>query len=257
MVMEPYPYGDDFLENPSLLFSNDGISWAIPFGLVNPIVAPPQARGSWNSDADLLITYDSNLCMYYRYNSGQGETTCFRKLSTNGFTWSRSEKLFTVDRSGTFASPALLRSGKIYYMYFVDTITETVKVCTSNDGANWGGGVDVLWFAGAWHLDAIKVEDWLYLMINARSALFLLRSTDGANWLLLTENGWDRYFCDLPRQGRLDALPVVLPSETGWDNGSIYRSTFLIEDGVLKLWYGARSKGNEWNVGYACGAIPG
>lgn len=202
------------------------------------------------------MTYDSTLCVYYRYNSGQSETTCFRQLSTKGITWSRPEKLFTVDRSGTFASPTLVRSGKADHMYFVDTITERVKVHTSNDGANWGQSVDVLWFAGAWHLDAIKVEDWLYLMINAQNTLFLLRSTDNSNWFLLTENGWEQYFCYSRLQSRLDALPIVLPSETGWDNDSIYRSTFLIEEGVLKLWYGARSKVNEWNVGYTFGTIP-
>jgi hypothetical protein len=253
MVMEPYPYGDDFFENPSLLFSRNGVSWAVPFGLVNPIVAPPQVRGPWNSDADLLVADNSSLSVYYRYNSGQGETTCFRKVSTDGITWSPPEKLFTVARSGTFASPALVRRGETYYMYYVDTTAETVKMCTSKDGLNWGDRADVLWFAGAWHLDAVQVEDWLYLMINAYSALFLLRSIDRAEWFLLTENGWDRYCL---RQGRCDALPIMLPSETGWDSGQIYRSTFLIEHGLLSLWYGARSKENEWNVGYTCGTIP-
>jgi hypothetical protein len=143
MVMEPYPYGDEFLENPSLLFSHDGMSWAVPSGLVNPIVEPPQVRGPWNSDADLLIAHNSSLCVYYRYNSGQRETTCFRKVSTNGITWSRPEKLFTLARSGTFASPALVRSGKMYHMYYVDTIKEMVKVCTSQDGVKWEEGVMV------------------------------------------------------------------------------------------------------------------
>jgi hypothetical protein len=82
--------------------------------------------------------------------------------------------------------------------------------------------------------------------------LFLLRSSDCAKWFLLTESGWDQYFSLNGRR----ALPIMLPSETGWDNDEIYRSTFLIEHGFLKLWYGARSKQNEWNVGYACGAIP-
>jgi hypothetical protein len=256
MVMEPYPYGDEFLENPSLLFSSDGLSWTVPPGLVNPIVAPPQFRGPWNSDADLLVAHDFSLSVYYRYNSGQGETTCFRKVSSNGIAWSQPERLFTVARSGTFASPALVRSDGIYYMYYVDTTTENIKVCTSNDGVTWRGSSNILSFVGAWHLDAVQVEDWLYLMINARDALFLLRSVDRANWVLLTENGWDQYFCGSPRQSRSDALPIVLPSESGWDSGSIYRSTFLIEYGILKLWYGARSKENEWNVGYTCGAIP-
>jgi hypothetical protein len=124
---------------------------------------------------------------------------------------------------------------------------------TSKDGVKWEEGADVLWFPGAWYLDAAQVEDWLYLMINARRMLFLLCSIDRAKWFLLTECGWDQYFS---LSSRRDVLPIMLPSETGWDNDEIYRSTFLIEQGLLKLWYGARSKQNEWNVGYACGAIP-
>ena len=256
MIMEPYPYGDDFLENPSFLVSHDGISWAAPFGLINPIVAPPPVRGPWHSDADLLIANDSTLAVYYRYNSGQGEATCFRKVSIDGIRWSQAQKLFTVAKSGTFASPALVRSDEIYYMYYVDTTTQTVRVCTSKDGVTWGETNHVLWFTGAWHLDAVQVEDSLYLLINAHHTLFLLRTSDRAKWFLLTENGWDQYHCGLDRRGRADALPIVLPSEIGWDNDWIYRSTFLIERDVLRLWYGAKSKRNEWNVGYTCGAIP-
>ena len=55
MVMEPYPYGDDYFENPSLLVSDDGLHWLLPEGLSNPVVDPPPRRGAWNSDGDLII----------------------------------------------------------------------------------------------------------------------------------------------------------------------------------------------------------
>src|SRR5687767_13891347 len=79
MVMEPYPYGDDYFENPSLLVSDDGLAWSVPDCVSNPIVDPPPQRGAWNSDGDLLLGRDHRLFLYYRFNSGHGETTLFRK----------------------------------------------------------------------------------------------------------------------------------------------------------------------------------
>ncbi len=35
--MTPYPNGNDTYENPSILAGNDGTSWAVPAGLINPI----------------------------------------------------------------------------------------------------------------------------------------------------------------------------------------------------------------------------
>ncbi|MDD4289905.1 MAG: DUF2341 domain-containing protein [Patescibacteria group bacterium] len=53
MVMTPYPNGNPDYENPSIVVSNDGVSWVTPDGPTNPIDSQP---GGYNSDPD--IVYD-------------------------------------------------------------------------------------------------------------------------------------------------------------------------------------------------------
>jgi hypothetical protein len=251
MVMEPYPYGDDYFENPSLLVSDDGLTWSVPDCVSNPIVDPPPRRGAWNSDGDLLLDNDHGLSLYYRFNSGQGETTLFRKTSTDGVRWSEAAPIFTVSPSGSFASPALLRSGDAYHMYYVDTLEQRVHLAVGLDGIHWTTARIVFAFANAWHVDAMRSGDWVYLLLNDKHSLFLLRSADERRWSILTADGWRGY-----RSDDAAARAVLLgPSEHSWDDDWIYRSTFLIENGRLRLWYGAKSKSNEWRVGYTDGAL--
>lgn len=59
MAITPYPNGDDAFENPSLLVSQDGLSWDLPCGLRNPLDIKPGTRYSdpahYNSDPDLIL----------------------------------------------------------------------------------------------------------------------------------------------------------------------------------------------------------
>jgi hypothetical protein len=250
MVVEPYPYGDDYFENPSLLVSDDGLTWSVPHGVSNPIVNPPPQRGAWNSDGDLLLGQDDRLSLYYRFNSGQGETTLFRKTSADGVRWSEAETIFTVSPSGAFASPALLHSGDAYHMYYVDTLERRVRLAVGPDGIQWTAARTLFAFANAWHVDATRSGDWVYLLLNDRHSLFLLRSADQHRWSILTVDGWRDYDDSRPASAAL-----LGPSEHSWDNDWIYRSTFLIENGRLRVWYGAKSKANVWRVGYTDGPL--
>jgi hypothetical protein len=250
MVMQPYPYGDDFFENPSLLASDDGLDWLVPDGVSNPIVDPPPQRGAWNSDGDLLLGRDDQLFLYYRFNSGEGETTLFRKTKLDGGHWSLPEKVFTVTPSGTFASPALLRVADSYHMYFVDTLAHCVKLAVSKDGTHWNAERTLFAFKNAWHLDATRSGNSIYLLLNDRQSLFLMRSADERRWSILDRNGWQDYQADPALASAPGPLPLLGPTERSWDDALIYRSTFLVENDMLRLWYGAKSKQNVWRVGY-------
>ena len=250
MVMEPYPYGDDYLENPSLLCSDDGLRWVVPEGIVNPIVEPPSQRGPWNSDADLVISRDQQLFLYYRYNSGMGETTLLRKTTRDGFSWSAPETIFTVAISGRFASPALVEMGHRFFMYYVDTIQECVRLAISTDGFRWSDDRTLFAFKDAWHIDAARGSDWVYLLLNDKKSLFLLRSADQLNWWLLDGDSW-RNLNDFDATSAGGPVPLLEPSERSWDDGLIYRSTLLVEPNLLRLWYGAKSTNNVWRVGYS------
>jgi predicted GH43/DUF377 family glycosyl hydrolase len=252
MVMEPYPYGNDYFENPSLLVSDDGLHWFLPEALLNPVVDPPRRRGAWNSDGDLLIDRDHRLVLYYRYNSGRGETTLLRKTTSDGLHWSQAENIFTVPVSGTFASPALVHVGARYHMYYVDTLEQRVKLAISQDGTRWEGNRTLFSFEHAWHVDATQSGDCVYILLNDKKSLFLLKSADQRMWSILDGGEWRPYSY---LGGGFQ--PILGPSEGSWDDGLIYRSTLLVENDVLRLWYGAKSTDNVWQVGYVDGPLGG
>jgi hypothetical protein len=255
MVMEPYPFACDALENPSLVGSNDGTQWAIPHGVANPLVPAPGAAGGWHSDADILYR-DSALWLYYRYNSGLGETTLRRITSVDGTRWSPPASLFTVPVSGRFASPALIDLEGRLHLIYVDTLACTVGLLTSLDGVVWSGERELFHFHEAWHLDAMADGDAVYVLLNDRERLFLLRSDPSLSaWALLGAGGeW------VPAAGwseTTSGTPILGPSPEGWDDRRIYRSSLLLEHGKLRIWYSAQSTRNVWSIGYTDGPFEG
>jgi hypothetical protein len=245
MVAEPYPFGDERLENPSLFSSNDGFNWEVPSGITNPIVGMP-ARG-WNSDADLLNAGDGRLFLYYRYNSGAGETALFYMENSGGMEWSMPDSLFTIPTSGNFASPAVVVLNGKFLLFYVDTIRYQIRMLQSSDGKKWQNDCNVLSFPYAWHLDALAIDNTIYLLVNDKRSLFLLRSDDLVRWWIYDDSetaGWGIL------EQTLVPTPILNPSANGWDNDFLYRGSFLIEDHLLRLWYSARSATNVWRVGY-------
>ena len=65
MAVSPYPFGHAALENPSILVSEDGLTWSVPEGLTNPLVLPTQGT---LSDATLVHDDTSDQLWVY-YNS--------------------------------------------------------------------------------------------------------------------------------------------------------------------------------------------
>jgi hypothetical protein len=245
MVLEPYPFGDERLENPSLFSSNDGFSWRVPPGITNPIVGMPAC--GWNSDADLLNTGDGRLFLYYRYNSGAGETALFYMENAGGTEWSNPVALFTVATSGNFASPAAFVLNGKFHLLYVDTIRCEIKMLQSIDGKNWKNDCNVLSFPNAWHLDALAIDNTIYLLVNDKRSLFLLRSDDLVRWWIYDDSGNASW-----RLLEQTSAPTAIlnPSANGWDNDFLYRGSLLLEHNLLRLWYSARSATSVWRVGY-------
>jgi hypothetical protein len=253
MAIEPYPYGDAARENPSLLASDDGLRWRVPAGVVNPVVPAPPAASGWNSDGDIVSVGGELLALYYRYNSGRGETTLLRTVSADGAHWTDPARLFSVAPSGRFASPAVVDWQGRLRMLYVDTLDRAVGALSSTDGVRWSDERRLFRFPAAWHLDSTVAGGYLYVLLNDGHSLFLLRSPDLEGWMVFarSEGRW-RAWAD-----RLGAAPPLLrPSQGGWDDRRIYRGSGLFEGPVLRLWYSAESSGGEWRVGYTEGHVP-
>lgn len=112
MVMEPYPFAQAEFENPSIVVSDDGISWNVPSGIINPVV-PPKIGGGWHSDATLLARPNGPLHLYYRYNSGAGSTGLLLRTTEDGCHWSIEEQLLSCIETLRVPDPHLAGFGDL------------------------------------------------------------------------------------------------------------------------------------------------
>jgi hypothetical protein len=254
MAFSPYPNADASKENPSIAVSNDGITWEVPSGLVNPLALP--STGAHLADASLFYNSASDeLWIYYIEESAERKTTqVFKLASLDGIHWQNQGELFQVP-TYTLLSPTVAQVNGTYYMWTINggttgcTVGSSVlEYRTSSDGVKWSDSSPTNLVQSGyvlWHLDvsyvAPKQEYWAAVAAYANGSdcghtvLFFSKSQDGINWTTYNK-------------------PVLGPSTT-WDDLEIYRSSLLFDSSMnhLKVWYSAASKGEVWHVGLSEG----
>lgn len=255
MAMTPYPGSADAYENPSILVSDDGLTWEVPDGLTNPLVLAP-ATGH-NADPDILLVDNTLMVYYIEYTGYEDEDlTLFRVLtSSDGIAWSDPQTVFsfTLGDYGYGVSPAVLYEDGTFYMWYVrnagcDADESSVYLRTSTDGLSWGAEQPVtLSLPGqvVWHPD-VQWNGSSYVMLYAAypdnlsctaTSLYYAESPNRVGWTATT-------------------TPVLTPNPRGgWDARSIYRSTFLVQDTSLRIWYSAQAISGDWHVGYTAGTL--
>jgi len=258
LVVQPYPNSDDSKENPSILASNDGASWIVPPGLVNPIDLPTFAPSAGHlDDGDLFYDAASNeLWVYYiweDYNGHPVVSHVLRKSSPDGSHWSSAVDLVHVP-GVEILSPTIETIGNTYYMWSVNGGTAgcnstgtTVEYRTSGDGVNWSqpqaANISQPGYV-IWHIEAASVpskqEIWMLLAAYpnggqcGNTVLFFAKSADGTNWKTFDK--------------------AALDVGGNWDGGEIYRSALFYESDqdLLRIWYSARGN-SGWRMGYTEG----
>ena len=252
MAFSPYPNGDASKENPSIVVSDDGKTWQVPPGLVNPLALP----GPVGYLADASIFYDrksNQLWVYYLDTQPPtGNIGVKRFISSDGIHWQSQGTLFEIPAYNA-ESPTIEKVAGGYYMWAVNSgaagcsaASTVVEYRLSTDGINWSppqpanllqSGYEI------WHLNvsyiSSKQEYWALLAAYpagsdcGHTVLFYSTSLDGMNW---TSNS-----------------KIVLAPGMTWDNAEIYRSTLLYDPGnnSLSVWYSASSKLGEWHIGLA------
>lgn len=237
MAFTPYPTGAR--ENPSVVASQDGVTWVVPAGLTNPVVplAETNADGyDYNSDTHLTKLPNGSLAMWCRGGKTSNTSNAlFRRTSTDGVTWGNKTKVLedlTLETS--MLSPAFEYGldGTTMYMWVVwrsSTViassTGRIDRYTSTDnGLTWGSKTSCTYPAwlNPWHLD-VKVAGGQYHLLcaalnnnGASDTLQYLTSVDGLAW-----TG--------------DSAPSVVPDGLAWDQ-AFYRSAFLPVPGDALAW---------------------
>ena len=249
MAFTPFP--DAPRENPSILASNDGITWEAPTGLTNPVVTRAWAQtelddpGAFNSDTDLHIG-GNKLVLVWRLKGGRW----YRIDSTDGITWTDPVRLqvegvdFEPATSTSSLSPAVTTEADgTYALWAVDYSTNQIIRHTSTDGLDWSARQNCTLTpnpSSKWHVDVVRDGDThhmlLQLTVSLSATVTYWKSTDGGlNWTGNTDPVFDSSAVDL---GVADGVYGA------------YRSTFLVRpDGTLDIFAALRHGTSGSTVG--------
>lgn len=254
MVVTPYPFSRDRLENPVIRASNDGLSWCRVDGAPDPLVPAPTPRHLHHADPDLV--FDGNrLLLFYVIRNKLDRWTDFMLIeSADGRQWSAPRLIY---RERSCVCPAIVRSGGRWRMWYVSFQPDAgpqssrlhLRVSDTpyqfHTAEETVCSLDIPGHA-IWHIDVIAGDEGYEALVSAfpkgknptRCRVFHAASRGGEHF------------------GLTSPEPLIKPSLLGWDNRVIYRSTFLKErDGSYKIWYSGASWGMHWYIGYLAGEL--
>jgi len=239
MAMTPYQNGNPLLENPCILVSDDGLTW-VTDNIKNPLV-----RGI-NNDVD-IVYIDGVFSLFCRDNSADPRRI-LRMQSRDLVKWAEPQTCVGVPQGADALSPSVVYHDGKWRLWSV-SLDWDLKYYESSDGLIWekitNCRVPDVWKGtkrNLWHLDVKRVgEEYIALLNYASGAggrfpgtLWLGRSKDGIDWE--TEG------------------PILNPNDGYWDGATIYRATFSVEDGVMKVWYSAERNmlpgSLIWHIGF-------
>lgn len=251
MAFTPYPGGNDAHEDPNIVVSNDGVTWSVPGGLVNPLDDQP-GKTIYNSDTHLTLGPGGALVLTWRTvdNTDSGRNTYYQRTSTDGVTWTPKRVIMSPSpgaRHSSIVSPALYWDGSKWTMWAISSLpspNELVRWTTTDTQPtpeSWGEptvcnlGV-IPADRDPWHVDIQKVGSGFMGLLNdvrrgtagVDGDLYFMRSADGVKW-------------------ELSPVPIVPKSSQLHD--SIYKSSFVAlgsgESLSLELFYAAFTRSNR------------
>lgn len=254
MAMTPYPGGSDDFEDPCIVVSQDGITWAVPPGLTNPI-DDADGQPEYNSDVDLKMGPNNTLYLFWRFRDdgavGQ-EENLFYSTSTDGVTWTPKVRFWQTNKTVMqLVSPSLIFEENRWIMYAVDIVPSPNTVVRLETGSvdpetPWTTPQVITTGASPagkepWHLYVLKFGGRYYMLRadcvkdangTAPDLLFLV-SSDGYTF---TGSGTS-----------------VIPSVQAGLHDQLYRATFVpaIENGIFgfRVWYtGWTTSPQVWNI---------
>jgi hypothetical protein len=253
MVCTPYPYWDSYFENPEIFVSCDGITWAIPEGLHNPVVPSPKNTGDHNSDPDILF-HEDELWLFYRRTLRSktpgkipDENNIFLMKSVDGARWSTPVEVMSEKTGAQLLSPAVVHDGSHFVMWTIEIQGNDLKLMRRNspDGLTWsapttGSVMGLEKGRRPWHIDVIQERDRLSAMLvsctglgGSGARIHYAHSEDhGLTWF---------------------AGGFLLDQIYEFEANIQYRASFrkIEEDPhVYELWYSAASLTNMFSIAY-------
>lgn len=232
LAVTPYLDDADDKENPCVLASHDGFTWAVPPGGSNPL-DPNPGDPAFNADTDMVYV-DGVLHVFWRYWSGSLGTMMMR-TTTDGITWTPKVAACVGSAGDNLTSLAVVFDGTIWHMWNQSGAGTRYRTASSPTGP-WSSPVFVNFTSSTaftlWHLDVIRHEGrfWMVIYIVSGGLLRVASSVNGVDWAA--------------------SEPVMHPT-TGWQETYLYRATIQPHenDTHMRMWYSG--KGVDSNrIGY-------
>ena len=252
MVMTPYPYSNQVYENPSILGSQDGITWEVPEGVINPVVGVPVDvnLGGYYSDPFLLRRGDSlelwfrhTLARYVegRYVQDNMHNRIYRTVSHDLANWSELETVLEcLEGYHPFMSVVVMHDGIRYRLWYA-TYGQVLYYIESMDLETWSTGTQVqfdLGGLGVWHHDIVFTgEKYEALFTSAdwgnvpRFRLFYATSYDGIDF----------------GTGREISVQRISPE---LEDLTVHKCTFVRQHGIYQMYIAVVSTNAEWKLFY-------
>jgi hypothetical protein len=267
MIMSPFPEEDR--EVPNVLASLDGVTWAAPAGLTNPLVLRSSTvfASGWLADPEITQLTNGMLAAWwcdYGYVAGTfGTNNLMRSLSSNGVNWSTAivslGAVGATNKMWGLVGPSIVQEANgTLTMWVWSMVTNRLVRWTSSDmGTNWSNEGFAMHantdqpITNCWHGDVVKVGTNYYgiwdrffwdgtASKDARNHTDFMVSSDGTNWTVYPDaiplgtnvwaNGW--YKCSLvPRN---DILPVFDVYLNGWEDTGTATNSLRWKFGVMR-----------------------
>lgn len=248
MACTPYPNDNDSLENPCIYCSDDGVAWAPPIGLTNPI-APKPADG-YNSDPHLVYNSAFGILeCWYRQAVGADEIIV-RQTTSDGVTWSAAQTLQTIPSPNLdkALSPVVLwdvEAGKYrIWVVYNDIDTRYLKYYESTNGTTWTfirniAIDDPVGYYYMWHCDILYTPEYGYEFVGCYQ---VNREFDLNNYLYYAQSTDNITYSA--------AVRILSNGDAGaFDDLELYRPSLMRKDGRIMLYYGAQKAPDTWHIG--------
>lgn len=239
LAVTPFPYGNDFYENPCLYKSKDGESF-FPIDGCYPIVQPHKHDKLIYLSDPYLYTEDEKLKLIYRecsyYNKDQYKASIYSIELHPGIKRIEPTKLFDSETGGM--SPCVILEDDDKYIYYVSFEGQhtSLKKKRFNSSGEYDVQVDgIPSDLMLWHIDIFIAEDnntiGLFTMstdhFGSGARLFVATNRDGI-WTIGKEIFFDKKLIT-----------------------KMYKSCVArMDDGSFRLYVSVRRKDRKWKIYY-------